>query len=58
MVITGGGSIINGMIDFAKSHSEMEIEIADPFSKIDTPAFLDDLLKKLARVLRLLSELL
>ncbi len=46
MVITGGGSIINGMIDFAKSHSEMEIEIADPFSKIDTPAFLDDLLKK------------
>ncbi len=46
LIITGGGSVLNGMIDFAHSHSEMEAEVSDPFSKVETPAFLEDLLKK------------
>ncbi|OGD68808.1 hypothetical protein A3E89_00735 [Candidatus Campbellbacteria bacterium RIFCSPHIGHO2_12_FULL_35_10] len=46
LVITGGGSIINGMLDFAKSHTEMEVEISNPFSKVEAPAFLDPLLKQ------------
>ena len=45
-MITGGGSIINGMLDFAKSHTEMEVEISNPFSKVEAPAFLDPLLKQ------------
>jgi len=46
LIVTGGGAVLNGMVDFAQSHSEMEAEIADPFSKVETPAFLDELLKK------------
>ncbi|MBU1557652.1 type IV pilus assembly protein PilM [Patescibacteria group bacterium] len=46
LIVTGGGAVLNGMVDFAQSHSEMEAEVTDPFSKIETPAFLDDLLKK------------
>ncbi|AKM83830.1 TPA: hypothetical protein DCZ46_00640 [Candidatus Campbellbacteria bacterium] len=46
LVITGGGSIINGMTEFAKSHTEVEVEISDPFSKVEAPAFLAPLLKQ------------
>ncbi|MDD2935519.1 MAG: type IV pilus assembly protein PilM [Candidatus Pacebacteria bacterium] len=46
LVITGGGSIINGMTEFAKSHTEIEVEISDPFSKVEAPAFLAPLLKQ------------
>ena len=46
LIITGGGSIINGMQEFVGSKFNMEVEIADPFAKIETPAFLDDLLKQ------------
>ena len=46
LIISGGGSVLNGMVDFVKAHTEMEAEVTDPFSKIETPAFLDDLLKK------------
>ncbi len=46
LIITGGGAIVNGMQEFVESKFDMEAEIADPFSKIETPAFLDDLLKQ------------
>ena len=46
LIITGGGAIIKGLDQFAKSRTEVEVSIADPFSKVETPAFLDDLLKQ------------
>jgi len=46
LIITGGGSVLEGISDFSKLHLNMDVEIADPFSKVDTPPFLDDLLKK------------
>ncbi len=46
IVITGGGAIINGMEAFVGPKFNMEVEVANPFSKIETPAFLDDLLKQ------------
>jgi type IV pilus assembly protein PilM len=46
VVITGGGAISKGFLDFAKSKINTEVEIADPFSKVQNPAFLDELLKQ------------
>lgn len=46
LVIAGGGAIVRGILPFAKSHVEVDVEIIDPFSKVESPAFLDDLLKQ------------
>jgi len=46
VILTGGGSVMKGMLDLAKKHLETDVVLGDPFSKIDTPAFLDDVLKE------------
>jgi len=46
VVVTGGGAISRGLLDFAKSKVNTEVEIADPFAKVQNPAFLDELLKQ------------
>jgi len=46
VVLTGGGAMLKGMNEFAVKNLETEVVYADPFSKIETPAFLDSLLKE------------
>lgn len=46
IIITGGGAVVKGMSRLASLKLETEVEIADPFSKVESPAFLDDLLKQ------------
>ncbi len=45
VVLTGGGSLLKGLKEKAQSSFETPVEIADPFSKVEYPAFLDDVLK-------------
>jgi type IV pilus assembly protein PilM len=45
VILTGGGVVINGMMDYAVKNLETEVIIADPFDKVETPAFLADVLK-------------
>jgi type IV pilus assembly protein PilM len=45
IVLTGGGALLKGLAEKAKSSFETPVEVADPFSKIDYPAFLQDILK-------------
>ncbi|MFH0845994.1 MAG: pilus assembly protein PilM [Patescibacteria group bacterium] len=47
LIFTGGGSVIKGLPAFASSVLEINSEIANPFSKVKTPAFLDDVLKEI-----------
>jgi len=47
VIFTGGGSVIKGLTDTATKNLKMESVVADPFSKIKTPAFLDDILKEI-----------
>ena len=47
VIFTGGGSVIKGLTNSALKSLEIESVIADPFSKIKTPAFLDDVLKEI-----------
>lgn len=44
IVLTGGGSGLKGIIDIAKKHFDVEVEVANPFSKVKTPAFLENVL--------------
>jgi type IV pilus assembly protein PilM len=46
VILTGGGSTLKGIQDFAKQQLEIEIEIANPFSHVQTPAFLEPTLKE------------
>ncbi|MBU4480090.1 pilus assembly protein PilM [Patescibacteria group bacterium] len=46
LIITGGGAIIKGMSEFVGSNLDIDVEIANPFAKVETPAFLEDLLKQ------------
>lgn len=45
IVLTGGGVNLKGVRDYAQKFFQIESVIADPFSKVEFPAFLDDVLK-------------
>lgn len=45
VVLTGGGSTMKGLEDFAREQLELEVEIADPFSHIHAPAFIESILR-------------
>lgn len=46
-VFTGGGSMVRGMAERATELLELPARLADPFSRVESPPFLDDLLKKI-----------
>lgn len=45
IVLTGGGALLKGIKEKAQSSFETPVEIANPFSKIAYPAFLDEVLR-------------
>jgi type IV pilus assembly protein PilM len=46
IVLTGGGSIMPGFVETAQNGLQNEVELSDPFSKTNYPAFMEDVLKK------------
>ena len=42
VVLTGGGVLLKGFIDLAKISFQTDVVMADPFSKLETPAFLGE----------------
>lgn len=46
LVLTGGGATLKGMQAFAQGKIQTEIRLADPFSKTEAPAFLEEILKE------------
>ncbi|MCK5285752.1 MAG: pilus assembly protein PilM [Candidatus Pacebacteria bacterium] len=44
LIFTGGGTVVKGLEVFTSNNLEINARIADPFSKVKTPAFLDDVL--------------
>lgn len=42
---TGGGAMTRGLIEYAKQSFSAELEIADPFTKVEAPVFLTGVLK-------------
>jgi type IV pilus assembly protein PilM len=45
IVLTGGGAMLKGLMEKAQNTFEIQVEIADPFSKVEYPAFLSEVLK-------------
>ncbi|MDP2593601.1 MAG: type IV pilus assembly protein PilM [bacterium] len=45
VVISGGGGSLKGLKELAKQELSVEVKMADPFSKVDTPAFLQPVLQ-------------
>ncbi len=44
VILTGGGSLLKGLIDVAATNFHGEVEMGRPFSKVGAPAFLDKVL--------------
>jgi len=45
VVLTGGGATLKGVQEFAREQLELEIELAEPFTHVNAPAFLEEVLK-------------
>jgi type IV pilus assembly protein PilM len=47
VVLTGGGASLGGLVEVARTSLNAEVEIANPFTHTEAPAFLDDVLKQI-----------
>lgn len=45
LVLTGGGGVTKGLGDYARSYFEVDVKVADPFSKVEAPAFMRPVLE-------------
>lgn len=45
VVLTGGGVAMKGVYELAKANFQTEVVMGDPFAKVETPAFLENVLK-------------
>lgn len=45
IILTGGGSLLKGLLDFTVKRFTLEVELADPFAKVEYPLFLSKALK-------------
>ncbi len=46
VILTGGGATLKGLPEFARQQLELEIEIANPFSLVQAPAFMEETLRQ------------
>ncbi len=47
VVLTGGGASLPGLTEVAKQGLAVEVEIANPFQRTETPAFLENVLREI-----------
>lgn len=47
IVLTGGGASLPGLLERAAEELHAEVRLADPFSKTEAPAFLDNVLREI-----------
>lgn len=45
VVLVGGGSLLKGLLEFARLKFQTEVVLGDPFSKTEAPAFLEPVLQ-------------
>ncbi|GMQ95251.1 MAG: type IV pilus assembly protein PilM [Patescibacteria group bacterium] len=42
VILTGGGALLKGMLEMAKNNLKTEVVVGDPFTKVESPAFLEE----------------
>lgn len=45
VILSGGGSMLKGFFEAARTNFACEVALADPFNKVEAPAFLENVLK-------------
>lgn len=45
VILTGGGVAMKGVFELARANFQTEVVMGDPFAKVETPAFLENVLK-------------
>jgi Tfp pilus assembly PilM family ATPase len=45
VILSGGGSQLKGFFEAARTNFACEVELGDPFGKVEAPAFLEKVLK-------------
>lgn len=45
VILTGGGALLKGFLDLARSKFQTEVVLGDPFGKTEAPAFLEPVLR-------------
>ncbi|MEX0931621.1 MAG: type IV pilus assembly protein PilM [Candidatus Paceibacterota bacterium] len=45
VLLTGGGAVMKGLLPFAQQKFSIEVKLANPFSKIEAPAFVSEILE-------------
>jgi type IV pilus assembly protein PilM len=45
IMLIGGGALLKGILPMAKRNFQIEVAVGEPFSKVEAPAFLQNLLK-------------
>ena len=46
VILTGGGATLQGVLPLAQKHLETDVVLADPFTKVEAPAFLETVLRE------------
>jgi type IV pilus assembly protein PilM len=46
VMVVGGGALLHGFVERAQKQIGIEVVAGDPFSKVETPAFLEEILKQ------------
>lgn len=46
VILTGGGVLMKGLLDFARQNFETEVVMGNPFERVDTPAFMETTLRE------------
>jgi len=47
VILTGGGATLKGILPLAKNHFEVEVSMSNPFTKVESPAFFEKVLKEI-----------
>lgn len=45
VILVGGGSAMKGVFELARANFQTPVELGNPFAKVETPAFMEDVLK-------------
>jgi type IV pilus assembly protein PilM len=46
VVLIGGGALLKGVVDLARKSVDVPVVVGEPFNKVETPAFLEEVLRE------------
>ena len=47
IILTGGSATTKGILPLATNHFSVDVSLSDPFAKVESPAFFENVLKEI-----------